>query len=114
MGIDFGRLIEVAISGFLTGGIGLAMFNWLRVRKSRARGTSPDEQTAVLQATTGINDPLTAYLKRELIRVREDFRKYRVESERLRRLDAAHIDELEAHIWQGMGPPPPKPRQQKD
>lgn len=110
--IDISRLIETAISGFLTGGMGLAVINWLRVRKARSRGVSADERTAVLQTSVS-RDPLTEYLKRELIRIREDFRKYRVESERLRRLDAEHIDMLEAHIWQGLGPPPPQPKQKE-
>jgi hypothetical protein len=98
MDIDVNRLLEALINGIFGGGLALAIFNWLRVRKAKKAGVSAVEQVAHVQTTPRdkISDPLTVYLRQELRRAHEKHKK-----------DANRIDRLEAHIWLGKPPPPP-------
>jgi hypothetical protein len=115
--MDYNRTLEIILTSILGGGGIVGLLNWAKARKSKKRGVSANERVAVSQAATppiplGTPDweALTRYWQKELAQVREEFRKYRANAERQRRLDQAQIDALEAHIWQQKPPPPPDRR----
>lgn len=115
--MDYNRTLEILLSSILGGGGLVGLLNWNKARKSKKRGVSADERIAVSQATTPpINlgtpdwEALTRYWQKELERTRDEFRKFRIFTDRQHRLDAEYIDALEAHIWQGNPPPPPARR----
>lgn len=112
--MDNNRLIEVLIGSIFSGGGTVAIINWIRARQSRKRGMSHNEKVAASQAkhvpvAMGTPDweALTRYWQAELKLTREDFRKYRLESDKRHRADQERIDQLETHIWEQKGAPPP-------
>ena len=67
LGIDFTKVLEALINGIFGGGLALAIFNWIRLRKAKKAGISEVEHVAAVQTQPqAIGDPLTAYLRAEL------------------------------------------------
>jgi hypothetical protein len=107
--VDALQLIASVLFG--SGGV-VGAFSLLRARRARRRGASAREQEARLGVPQW--DVLTGYYQKELESLRGDMRaeledvRQKVERlEQQRELDAAYIDLLELHIWQGKPPPPP-------
>lgn len=90
---------------------------WRKQRRQSDAGMPSDEGEARQIAPAA--EWLTDYYKAELDALKGDLKKELSEVrnrvkwlEDERELDAEHIDNLEAHIWQQLPPPPPPRRRQ--
>lgn len=111
MALDWYQIATLVVA-VLFGGQGI--HSWLKQREARKGGLPPTEGEAW-------KDYLTDYYQKELDVLRgnqsRELDSVKRENTRLRKqheLDAEHIDELEAHIWQGKPPPPPRRHKKTD
>lgn len=112
--LTFEIIIACGTLIFGSGGV-VALF---RARKKDNGSLPITEEAAARDAVSPGWSQLTEYYSSELDKLRGDLkselqtvRKQVVYLSKLREIDSAHIDALEAHIWNRL-PPPPPPRPQ--